>query len=85
MATYEEAIEHLRKHEEKGDYVPPRAYEGLKEDMKNNEPLDKICDGPMIVDFKKGEAKPLEEWLEEEKTDSWKDEDFPNSDDWKEE
>lgn len=83
LETYEEAIAHLEEHVKYGHYVPERAFEGLREDMANNEPLDKICDGPMMVDLKKGEAMPLENWIEDQKGEEWKDENSGDSDDWK--
>jgi hypothetical protein len=32
--SFEEALEHLQEHVEKGDVVPKRAFEGLKQDLK---------------------------------------------------
>ena len=33
--TYDDAIQHLKDHEAKGDYVPGYAYEGLERDRKD--------------------------------------------------
>ena len=34
LHSYEEALEHLYEHRRKGDIVPERAFEALKEDIK---------------------------------------------------
>jgi len=39
LHSYEEAIEHLKKHEAAGDKVPARAYSMLKEEIESNQKL----------------------------------------------
>ena len=38
--TYDEAIEHLKEHQRKGDKVPSYAFEGLQQDKENGLPLE---------------------------------------------
>ena len=40
--NYQEALDHLQKHRDRGDDVPDHAFEGLKRDMEDGEPLEPL-------------------------------------------